>query len=254
MFQAANTQESVLDLTKEFMRATEWEHSFQLLDSICEQLISAHKSGEKLQFKQDPEILSKVSAIDSLCEKFHSQQALASANSDTTLSQYPWLFYDYYKAEYDYIKDQCNHPLEHIACFGHGAIPALAMVFFENNPKIKIDMFDIDPEVSKLAKSLIFKLYPEANINFITEDISQFASTDHYDLTIVTNAPLPYFCQRKQPFNSEAVFLRSSTQNGSLIYPRIEPTNFSQLGYTISHQQQDRIYGIHEWIIAARAP
>lgn len=240
-------------LTDEFMQATGWEQSFVLLDKICDQLIDSHTAGASLPVQKNDEVLNKVAMVDCLCEKFHAEKAISSPLPEGALSEYPWFLYDYYKAESDYLKSQCDD-IRTIACFGHGAIPALAMVLLEKNPDLEIDMFDIDPEVTELAKKLVSRQYPDAKVNFITADVSTFKSEKEYDVTIVTNAPLPYFSQRSTPFNTRYLFVRSSTENGALLYPRADISNLSAQGYQILDQKPDRIYGIHEWIFATRAP
>lgn len=244
---------SINTLTDEFMKATGWEQSFVLLDQICDQLIESHTASVSLPIEQDSQVLNKVAAVDSLCEKFHAEKAISSPMPEGTLPEYPWFLYDYYKAESDYIKSQCDDART-MACFGHGAIPALAMVLLEQNPDLEIDMFDIDPEVTELAKKLVSRVYPDAKVNFITADVSTFESKKEYDVTIVTNAPLPYFNQRSTPFNTRFLFVRSSTENGALLYPRADISDLSAQGYKILDQKPDRIYGIHEWIFATRAP
>lgn len=247
--------EKILSLKAEFMKATDWEQSFLLLDQICDALIENKENADQMLEAPDAAFIEKVGTIDSVCEKFHARTVIADTSPRESLSQYPWLLYDYYKSEYEFFKASIGDaPFNKIACFGHGAIPALAMVMLEDRPDLQIDMFDIDPDVSQLAKDLLEKISPQAQVSFYQSDIQTHNSDTTYDAAIVTNAPLPYFMQRDKTLNAEAVFIRSSTPQGNFIYPRIAPEDLTPQGYRVTAHHQDRMYGIHEWIVAQRAP
>lgn len=245
--------DSLNDLTRAFMAATDWERSFQLLDEICNKIIasSTRPSDEAIS---DPEVLKKVAFIDLKCEKEHAAEILKQGASRDSLEQYPWLLYQYYKSEVDFIKQNLDmQQVKTIACFGHGSIPTIALALLEEKPDLDIQMFDIDEEASDLAQKLVRQFHPDAHITFNKGDIETFASDTTYDLAIVTNAPIPWFAKRQEPLNCRHLFIRSATPAGAIAYPRIRPQTLIENGYNICDNRKDPEYGIHEWLLAAPA-
>lgn len=244
---------ALLSLKDAFMQSTEWERSFLLLDDICNALIE-RKNDPEFPFAIDPALIAKVGEIDSRCEKDSARSIIAETGGRENLSRYPWLLYDYYKAEFDFFKSYADKDLKQIACFGHGAIPSLALVILEQYPDIEIDMFDIDENASQLAQALMKKLYPDARLNFQLADAQNFNTDKEYDAIAVTNAAMPYYMERQTPLNSEYLFIRSATNRGNFVYPRADTEKLPGQGYDVKAHAEDRIYGIHEWIVAQRAP
>lgn len=241
----------------QFLSCNEPHQAFILLDNLCEQLIEMEQSAlpSDLLAIRD-RILPKVGIIDSFCEYKSAQEILSLELTD--LQHYPWSLRDFYEAEKAFILENLPQKIDAISVFGHGAIPHSALLLSE----YPLELIDSDAEVSALAQKIFKQFAPQCSPTVCVGDIQHYHSNailpsndtpisldSARTLAIVANAALPALLTRDRPLPHESVFIRSSTQKGSLLYPRVERSELTELGYEVVAWKSDSLYGIHEWIL-----
>lgn len=241
----------------QFLSCDDPHQAFILLDNLCEQLIAMEQSvlpSDILAIRE--RVLPKVGRIDSFCERKSAQEILSLGRTD--LQHYPWSLRDFYEAEKAFILENLPRNIDAISVFGHGAIPHSALLLSE----YALELIDSDAQVSALAKRIFKQFAPQCTPVVCVGDIQDYRSNatqalndtrTSFDsvggLAIVANAALPALLKRERPLPHGAVFIRSSTEKGSLLYPRVELSELTTLGYEVVAWKRDPLYGIHEWIL-----
>ena len=234
-----------------FLESSNFQESFSHLDELCE-FITASPSIVLEESSSVPvsDLVAKTAEIDAWTEKNYASEWLTHIDEGT---EYPWLLTDYYTSEYDFITSHMDTPPQKIAYFGHGSISALTSILLDNLPDVHIDMFDIDAETSRTCQKILGSLHPDAKIDFHIGDIEDQELTSGYDLMIVTNAPVPFFENRihagEHPIPVKNIFIRSSTPQAAIIYPRMDTNELGMLADRNLNVMADPVYNIHEMLM-----
>ncbi|MCB0329261.1 MAG: hypothetical protein KDD70_06345 [Bdellovibrionales bacterium] len=243
---------------EEFLSCEDPRSSFQLLDRLCNILIELDDRELPPSLNTpSSELLRKVAEIDSHCEQQAAHEIITLKIND--LEHYPWNLRDYYEGEKLFVEKQIGRAIGRVTVIGHGAIPHSALLFRDH----PLELIDIDPEVSTLARNIFDKFSPECAPTIRVADLSQAnfkydqsqaAPPEGVSLAIIANAAVPALLERSTPLPHDFVFIRSATENGALLYPKASLTAIERAGYRVTAYQADSIYGIHEWILCRPQP
>mgnify|MGYP006272107357 CR=1 FL=1 len=242
----------------QFLDSADPARAFEVLDQLCT-LISQDPSAivDVKEGLNIPALQTRTAEIDGGEEAASARAILSrSPSRDSEDAGYAWSLPDYYQSEWNFIRDHMPGPVKKMAIIGQGAIPSLAMAIRKADPSIAFDFFDIDPDAAQLSQAIMRKTFPDsgmhANDRYITADVTDFTPDNDYDLVVITNAPVPALHNRDIPLAAPRLFIRSATQAGETLYPRLDTDCPALQDYDVIARGDDPVYNIHEMVMLGR--
>lgn len=250
--------ETFREASGRFLNSGDHSIAFEALDQLCT-LISQNPAAivDVKKGLNIPALQARTAEIDG-GEEASSARAILTQSpfQNSEGSGYAWSLPEYYQSEWSFIRNNVPDPFEKVAIIGQGAIPSLAMAIRKTAPSIEFDFFDIDPDAAQLSQAIMHKTFPDpgmhANDRYVMADVTDFAPDDDYDIVVITNAPVPALHNRNTPLAARCLFIRSATQAGETLYPRLDTDCPALQDYDVIAREDDPVYNIHEMVILGR--
>lgn len=240
-------QSDFTNTIRAFLETEDDEKAFSLLDQLCTAITSMPELVANIHDALSLEqVRAKTLAIDAAEEE---QNARAVIRGQQSSDDYSWALADYYDSEVTFITNRLGHNVTTIAHIGPGPVPSLALAFQRHNPDIAIDCFDCDAVATMLGQQFVRQVGNTDNVRFFNSDLCEIGRETRYDIACVSNAAIPDFAQRATSLPAEQVFVRSATQAGAMLYPRLPVVSELAGTYREVCRVADPLYNIHEMVM-----